>query len=139
MDGNAETRTVLVDQEIAWPNALAIDYQKSKLWWADAKLGKIERCNLDGTNRRVLTERNVGAPFSMAVSSQYVYWSNWDNAKIERIGKESWNKNQVQSRSFSKHPLAITLVDGKKHEAGMWTRLYTVICMVLYLIKFQFT
>ena len=130
MDGKPETRTVLIDQEIAWPNALAIDYHKSNLWWADAKLGKIERCNLDGTNRRVVTERNVGAPFSIAVSSRYVYWSNWDNARVERIEKDSWNKNQIQSQSFSKYPLAITLIDGKKHEAGTCVSLYTKISLL---------
>ena len=120
MDGMPETRRVLIDQEIIWPNALTIDYEKANLWWADAKLGKIERCNLDGTNRRVVTERvSVGAPFSIAVSTQYVYWTNWENSKVERIEKDSWNKNQIQSRRFSKHPLAITLIDGKKHKAGM--------------------
>ncbi len=119
MDGKPETRRVIIDGEIVWPNALSIDYQKAVLWWADAKLAKIERCNLDGTNRRVLTERNVGAPFSIAVSSQYVYWTNWNNGRIERIAKDSWNKNQIQSHSFSHYPFAITLIDGKKHEAGM--------------------
>ena len=118
MDGKPETRSVLIKDDITWPNALTIDYQKSNLWWADAKLGKIERCNLDGTNRRVIAERAVGSPFSIVVTSRYVYWTNWDNARLERIEKDSWNKNQIQSQSFSKHPLAITLIDGQKHQAG---------------------
>ena len=119
MDGKSETRSVLIDKNIEWPNALAIDYRKGTLWWADAKLGKIERCNLYGTNRRIVTEQNVGSPFSIAVSPQYVYWTNWDNGRIERIEKESWNKNQIQSGSYSSYPLGIALIDGGKHEAGM--------------------
>lgn len=120
MDGKIETRQVLIDKDIVWPNALTIDYQKANLWWADAKLAKIERCNLDGTNRRIVMQRNVGAPFSIAVSARHVYWTNWENKRIERIEKDTWNKNHIQSRSFSKHPLAVTLIDGRKHEAGMY-------------------
>ena len=35
------------------PNALALDHQAQKLYWSDARLDKVERCNLDGTGRFV--------------------------------------------------------------------------------------
>jgi hypothetical protein len=119
MDGKAETRRVLIDKEIVWPNALTIDYVQEILWWADAKLEKIERSNMDGTNRQVFIERNVGAPYSIAVSTNHVYWSNWNNGRIERVEKDSWGRSRVQSHSFSHYAFAITLIDGKKHQAGM--------------------
>ena len=119
MDGKPETRRVIIDGRIVWPNALTIDYPNAILWWADAKLGKIEHCNLDGSNRRIFTERNVGAPFSIAVSSNYVYWSNWNNGRIERVDRDTWSSSRIQSHSFIHYPFAITLIDGKKHEAGV--------------------
>ena len=35
------------------PNGLALDRFAQKLYWGDARLDKIERCNYDGTNRQV--------------------------------------------------------------------------------------
>lgn len=141
MDGEPNTRMVLIDSEIVWPNALTIDYEKAKLWWADAKLGKIEVCALDGTNRQLVTERNVGSPYSIAVTARYVFWTNWDNNRIERIEQESWNKNQIQSRSFRSFPFTITVVDGKKHEAGVYCLLFIKFwnCAARYTLELFFT
>ncbi|WAR10070.1 LRP1-like protein, partial [Mya arenaria] len=36
---------------ILTPNGLAIDHLAKKLYWSDARLDKIERCNMDGTER----------------------------------------------------------------------------------------
>lgn len=36
-----------------WPNGLTVDYSARKLYWCDVHLGRIERINLDGSNREV--------------------------------------------------------------------------------------
>lgn len=41
MDGNEETRSVIVEDNIHWPNGLTLDYEDQKLYWADAKLNLI--------------------------------------------------------------------------------------------------
>ena len=43
MDGAVDTRAVLIDKDIFWPNGLTLDYQDSRLYWADAKLKSINR------------------------------------------------------------------------------------------------
>jgi sugar lactone lactonase YvrE len=43
----------IVTQDIRTPNGLAIDHPAYKLYWSDARLDKIERCNFDGTDRKV--------------------------------------------------------------------------------------
>lgn len=43
MDGNPETRSVIISDKILWPNGLTIDYAASKLYWADAKHSHIHR------------------------------------------------------------------------------------------------
>ncbi len=47
---NVET---LIKTHIRTPNGLAIDHSPQKLYWSDARLDKIERCNYDGSDRKV--------------------------------------------------------------------------------------
>ena len=48
----------VITTEIRTPNGLTIDHKAQKLYWADARLDKIERINFDGTNRVVGTILN---------------------------------------------------------------------------------
>ena len=41
-------RNVIVTRNLTWPNGLAIDYEHSRLYWADAGMKTIEYSNLDG-------------------------------------------------------------------------------------------
>ena len=43
----------IITEKIWTPNGLAIDHITQKLYWSDAKLDKIERCEFDGSNRVV--------------------------------------------------------------------------------------
>lgn len=47
---------VFVSQGLHWPNGLAIDYPGKKLYWTDVHLSRIERINLDGTDREVFNQ-----------------------------------------------------------------------------------
>ena len=37
MDGDPNTRQVIVSEGLAWPNGLAIDYSLKRIYWADAR------------------------------------------------------------------------------------------------------
>lgn len=52
MDGSG--RKVFVSDNLKYPNGLAIDHEKGRLYWADGGTKKIEYCNLDGSNRTPL-------------------------------------------------------------------------------------
>lgn len=41
----------LISRDIFMPNALTLDYIDKKIFWADARLDKIESCNYDGSSR----------------------------------------------------------------------------------------
>ena len=43
MDGKPRSRQVIVQENIYWPNGLTLDYDISKIYWADAKLSFIHR------------------------------------------------------------------------------------------------
>lgn len=44
---------VIIGNDIRTPNGLAIDHRAEKLYFSDATLDKIERCEYDGTRRHV--------------------------------------------------------------------------------------
>lgn len=43
----------LIEKDIRTPNGLAIDHRAEKLYFSDATLDKIERCEYDGSHRYV--------------------------------------------------------------------------------------
>ena len=43
----------IITTEMKTPNGLAIDHMAKKLYWSDAGLDKVERCDVDGSNRKV--------------------------------------------------------------------------------------
>jgi sugar lactone lactonase YvrE len=43
----------LIEKDIRTPNGLAIDHRAEKLYFSDATLDKIERCEYDGSQRYV--------------------------------------------------------------------------------------
>ena len=43
MDGSTRSRQVIIQENIFWPNGLTLDYDESRIFWADAKLSFIHR------------------------------------------------------------------------------------------------
>ncbi|XP_052233244.1 low-density lipoprotein receptor-related protein 6-like [Dreissena polymorpha] len=48
------SRKIIVSQGIAYPIALDVDIQSSKLYWVDSYRNSVERSNLDGTEREMI-------------------------------------------------------------------------------------
>lgn len=44
---------VIISTDILTPNGLTIDHRAEKLYFSDGSLGKIERCEYDGSRRHV--------------------------------------------------------------------------------------
>ena len=51
---------------LGWPNGLTIDYAAYRIYWADAKLDRIETADFEGNNRQVLIH-NIPHPFGVAL------------------------------------------------------------------------
>lgn len=60
MDG--DKRTKIVYNDLGWPNSLAIFGEK--IYWTDAKLKRIESCNYDGLQRRIII-KDLEHPYGM--------------------------------------------------------------------------
>ena len=95
MNGDPDTRVVLIGTNILWPNALAIDYTIDRIWWADAKLHTIESSNLNGGNRRIVLSENINHPFALTIFQSYIYWTDWHHNAIHKANKFTGEEKSI--------------------------------------------
>ena len=93
-------RITLVNSSVAWPNGITIDFREQKIYWADAKLDKIEVMNLDGSRRRTIVDENLPHVFGFTVLGDRLYWTDWQRRAIESANKRTGSERQVIIDSF---------------------------------------
>ena len=84
MAGNFK-RTI-IDDDLTQPSGLAIDYAERKLYWTDALREKIERSNLNGTDREILISATI-YPFAITLFRNYIYWTDLQLRGVYRADK----------------------------------------------------
>ncbi|XP_043484789.1 low-density lipoprotein receptor-related protein 2 [Leptopilina heterotoma] len=90
MDGSNFKQILNWEDDIAWPNALTIDYFTDRIFWADAHLDYIAFADLEGKNRRiVLSGAKVPHVFAMTVFDDHIYWTDWNLKAISKAEKFS--------------------------------------------------
>lgn len=96
MDGSNFTRILDWEDDIAWPNALTIDYFTDRIFWADAHLDYIAFADLEGHNRRIVLSGNkVPHVFAITVFDDFIYWTDWNLKAISRAEKFSGARLQL--------------------------------------------
>ena len=53
-------RTIIASTNLVSPSGLAIDFTEDRLFWCDQHRGLVETAALDGSDRRILLENQVG-------------------------------------------------------------------------------
>lgn len=88
MDGSNFTRILTWEDDIAWPNALTIDYFTARIYWADAHLDYIAFADLEGRHRHiVLSGAKVPHVFALSLFDDMLYWTDWNLKAIMRANK----------------------------------------------------
>lgn len=95
MNGDTNTRQVLISTNILWPNALAVDYTIDRIWWADAKLHTIESSDLHGKNRRIILSEHIYHPFALTIFQSCIYWTDWHHNAINKANKFTGEERSV--------------------------------------------
>lgn len=67
----------IIDTQIKVPNGITIDHQLRRIYWCDARLDKIEYCDMNGLNRAVLIHALPQHPFALITWDNYVLWTDW--------------------------------------------------------------
>lgn len=99
----------IIKKDILIPNALTLDYKEKKIFWADARLDKIERCDYDGKNCVILSQSAPKHPFSIAVFEEFIFWSDWTLRAVLRANKYSGN-DVIYLKKDIEHPMGIFVV-----------------------------
>lgn len=87
MDGSE--RQAIVTHKLQFPNGLAIDSAKNRLYFVDGGTKSLEHVNFDGTGRRVIIAEAIMHPFGLDVYGSQVYWTDWDTQSIDVTDKLS--------------------------------------------------
>ncbi|XP_030387623.1 low-density lipoprotein receptor-related protein 1 [Scaptodrosophila lebanonensis] len=99
----------IIRTDIKMPNALTLDLEEQKLYWADARLDKIERANYDGTQRVVLAHSTPKHAFAMAVYGDLLFWTDWVLHAVVRANKYT-GTDVVFLREHVARPMGIIAV-----------------------------
>ena len=85
-------RTVLVNLCISnqyLPFVIFVDYIQDRIYWADALIDGIDSTDLNGNNRRLITNPIRPSynmrPFDFTVYDGVLYWSDWKTYSIEKL------------------------------------------------------
>lgn len=98
----------IIKTNIKVPNGIAIDQKIRKLYWCDARLDKIETCDMDGTNRIILMSASPQHPFALAIWENYVFWTDWLARGVFRADKYT-GQQPVQIKKVNHRPMGITV------------------------------
>uniref|UniRef100_H3BGS9 Prolow-density lipoprotein receptor-related protein 1 n=1 Tax=Latimeria chalumnae TaxID=7897 RepID=H3BGS9_LATCH len=101
---------VIIDSEIRTPNGLAIDHRAEKLYFSDATLDKIERCEYDGSHRVVILKSEPVHPFGLAVYADYIFWTDWVRRAVVRADKYVGSDLKVLRADIPQQPMGIVAV-----------------------------
>ncbi|KAL7863483.1 hypothetical protein SRHO_G00124670 [Serrasalmus rhombeus] len=102
-------REVLVSAGLVTPSGLALDFSSQRLYWSDLTTGVIESARMDGSDRRRLTQNQVGRPFAVAVFEDTLWVSNWGDNQLYRLNKKTGHSPEPLSVE-SVHPAAIVII-----------------------------
>ncbi|XP_064617921.1 low-density lipoprotein receptor-related protein 4-like [Liolophura sinensis] len=89
-------------------NGIALDIPSSKVYWAETK-GKIGSVNMDGTDLSTFPAKNGGFPFSIAVSPELIYWTDWVKSEIQAVRKTNLTNLIVVKKVVKRSPIGIAL------------------------------
>ncbi|RXM28322.1 Low-density lipoprotein receptor-related protein 1B [Acipenser ruthenus] len=101
---------VIVSIDIVTPNGLTIDHKAEKLYFSDGSLGKIERCEYDGSNRYVIVKSGPGTFFGLAIYGDFIFWSDWVRRAILRSNKYTGGEMKVLRADIPHQPMGIVAV-----------------------------
>ncbi|KAI1293709.1 Prolow-density lipoprotein receptor-related protein 1 [Halotydeus destructor] len=99
----------IITKDIRMPNALVLDHKLQVLYWADARLDKIERCNYDGTNRVALLADSPQHPFDLAIYGDYLFWTDWVAHAVYRADKHTGGELVMLRRNVPR-PMGIVAI-----------------------------
>lgn len=97
-DLDGTNRVVLVNESLKWPNGVAIDYLRRRLYWVDAGNDKIEYYDLNLKTRHSLK----GSPhaFGVSILGDMIYWTDWQERSLHKLNLINKDREIVSNSSL---------------------------------------
>lgn len=108
LDG--KRREIIINTSIAWPNSIVIDHKLRKLYWADAKLDKIESWDTRSGKRVIITQERVPHIYALTMVGDNLYWTDLQSKVLATVNKEQ-TINRTVIMNFLPNGLALKGVD----------------------------
>jgi len=107
--GNSWT---LVSTNLTRPRAISVDTPARKVYWTDTSRGVfwISRISLDGTGREVVCKAKDHDPFSLVVTEEFIYWSDWTSHALWRTSKHGDCVFQLVQKFATSKPHGVTII-----------------------------
>lgn len=77
-------RISIIKSNVTIVSGLAIDYERSRLYWCDILLRVIENCDFDGNNRKLVYANDIYFPMHLNVYEDHLYWLESFSNKIQK-------------------------------------------------------
>eukprot|EP00066_Takifugu_rubripes_P020818 XP_011610084.1 PREDICTED: low-density lipoprotein receptor-related protein 1B [Takifugu rubripes] len=101
---------IIISSEVLTPNGLTVDHKAEKLYFSDGSLGKIERCDYDGSSRYVIVKSGPGNFYGLAIHADFIYWSDWARRSVLRSNKYTGSDTKVLRADIPHQPMGIIAV-----------------------------
>ncbi|XP_030628050.1 low-density lipoprotein receptor-related protein 1B [Chanos chanos] len=101
---------VIVSTDVVTPNGLTIDHRAEKLYFSDGSVGKIERCDYDGSHRYVIVKSGPGTFFGLAIYGDFIFWSDWVRRAVMRSNKFTGGDVKVLRSDIPHQPMGIVAI-----------------------------
>ncbi|XP_046394159.1 low-density lipoprotein receptor-related protein 6 [Ischnura elegans] len=117
MNGDPGTRTVVVSDDIFWPNGLSIDYENRLVYWIDGRLHFIMEMDYEGRRKKKIGENDLLYPYALTFYNHTFYWTDWKTLCIYAMENRPGAKpKELQNGSFV--PIDIHVFDPKRQPPG---------------------
>ncbi|XP_071101709.1 prolow-density lipoprotein receptor-related protein 1-like isoform X1 [Haliotis cracherodii] len=100
----------IITEDVRTPNGLTVDHRAQKLYWTDARLDKIERCEFDGSNRVIIVTKIPQHSFGIAVYGDFIYWTDWMLRAVLRANKYTGSGLTWLRKGIKRQPMGIMAV-----------------------------
>ncbi|XP_048838951.1 low-density lipoprotein receptor-related protein 1 isoform X2 [Brienomyrus brachyistius] len=100
----------VISSDIRMPSGLTIDHHTEKLYFSDARLERIERCEYDGSHRYVVLKKEPIHPFALAVYGGHIFWTDWARKAVLRADKYAGADVKVLRSDILHQPMGIIAV-----------------------------
>uniref|UniRef100_A0A8C8LYL0 EGF-like domain-containing protein n=1 Tax=Oncorhynchus tshawytscha TaxID=74940 RepID=A0A8C8LYL0_ONCTS len=109
----------VITTDILTPNGLTIDHTAEKLFFSDGSLGKIERCEYDGSHRYVIMKSGPGTFFGLAIYGNFLFWSDWVRRAVVRSNKYTGGEIKVLRADIPHQPMGIVAVSNNTNNCEL--------------------